>query len=140
LAGVKRHMGQIFIHEEPHDIFVVRYVGDISGADVAEMHEDLGRRMAGKSHGFMLGDIHDLGHVSADGRRAGAELLRALPLRGSAVIGANVHWRAIATLIFKAVKVLNKSFDNPVRFFDTKAQALEWLAERRLEIAPPSTS
>jgi hypothetical protein len=130
-------MGQILVHEEPHDIFVARYVGDISGADIVRLTEELRRRMVGKPHAFLLGDFHRMGRTTTDARSAGAEMLRALHLRGSAMIGASFHIRAIATLVFKAVELLNKPLDHPMRFFDTEAEGMAWLVERSRELAPP---
>jgi hypothetical protein len=131
-------MGQVLVHEEPHDIFVARYVGDVSGADVVRLTEELQRRMAGKPHAFLLSDFHHLGRVSADARSAGVDMLRDLHLRGTAIIGASVHIRVISKLVFKATELLNKSVERPMRFFDTEAEALAWLTERSRELAPPS--
>jgi hypothetical protein len=121
--------------EEP-DIIYMKFSGTVSTDDALEL---LRRQMAmgeGKKVLFFLIDAENLETISPDGRRAVAETLKELPLRGMAVVQAPLKARVVTKLVITAINLFRRDANlNPIAFFDTEAEAQKWIAERREKFA-----
>lgn len=121
--------------EEP-DIIYMRFGGK---ATTEESHELLQRQIAmgkGRDILFFIIDAENLETIEPDGRRAVAETLKELPLRGMAVIQAPIKARVVAKLVITAINLFRRDSNlNPVAFFDTEDEAQEWIASRRTMFA-----
>jgi hypothetical protein len=121
--------------EEP-DIIYMKFSGVVSTEDALEL---LRRQMAmgeGKNVLFFLIDAENLETISPDGRRAVAETLKELPLRGMAVVQAPLKARVVTKLVITAINLFRRDANlNPIAFFDTEAEAQKWIAERREKFA-----
>jgi len=117
--------------EEP-DIIYMKFSGVVSTDDALEL---LRRQMAmgeGKELLFFLIDAEDLETISPEGRRAVAETLKVLPLRGMAVVQAPLKARVVTKLVITAINLFRKDAkSNPVEFFNSEEEAREWIAQRR---------
>jgi len=128
----------IFHAWEPPDTIVARYVGDLHVGHVRTAQLHVKALQQGLPHFLMLLEVSQLKSVSSDARRAMSENGEtAKSLRGTAIVGASFRFRALGSLIARAVALLNRDIDNPLRFFATTDEAHAWLAERRLELAAP---
>lgn len=122
----------IFQRWEPPDTMFARYVGDLHADDVRAGQAEVKARQQGLPYFLILIDVSLLNSVSTEARRAMAENGEtAKSLRATAIVGASFHFRAIGTMVARAVALLNRHNDNPIRFFSTEADARTWLAERR---------
>jgi len=121
--------------EEP-DIIYMNFSGVVSTDDALEL---LRRQMAmgeGKEILFFLIDAEDLETISPEGRRAVAETLKELPLRGMAVVQAPLKARVVTKLVITAINLFRRDANlNPIAFFDNEAEAQKWIAERREKFA-----
>jgi len=122
----------IFQRWEPPDTMVARYVGHLQVGDIRKAHAEVKASQQGCRYFLMLIDVSELGSVSGEARRAMAENGEtAKSLRGTAIVGASFHFRALGTMVARAVSLLNRIQDSPTRFFTTETEAAAWLAERR---------
>jgi hypothetical protein len=121
--------------EEP-DIIYMKFSGVVSTDDALEL---LRRQMAmgqDKKMLFFLIDAENLETISPDGRRAVAETLKELPLRGMAVVQAPLKARVVTKLVITAINLFRRDANlNPIAFFDNEAEAQKWIAERREKFA-----
>ena len=121
--------------EEP-DIIYMKFSGVVSTDDALEL---LRRQMAmgqDKKILFFLIDAENLETISPDGRRAVAETLKELPLRGMAVVQAPLKARVVTKLVITAINLFRRDANlNPIAFFDNEAEAQKWIAERREKFA-----
>lgn len=117
--------------EEP-DIIYMKFVGASTTEDSLEL---LRRQIAmaqGKSLLFFLIDAEELDNIAPEGRRAVAETLKEIPLRGMAVIKAPLKAKVVTKLVITAINLFRRDSNlNPVSFFDTEDEAMEWIANRR---------
>jgi len=120
--------------EEP-DLVIGHYVGHVDADDARRILEAQRVFCEGKSHVFLLADVHRMVNISAEARRASAEPTKSTALiHGIAVVGASFHFRVVGSMLFRAAKVLRRSQDFPVRFFDTHNEARAFFNERRHEL------
>lgn len=117
--------------EEP-DIIYMKFGGTVTTADAM----DLLRRQVAMSQGrnllFFMIDAEDLENIAPEGRRAVAETLKEIPLRGMAVVKAPLKAKVVTKLVITAINLFRRDSNlNPVSFFDTENEALEWIDSRR---------
>jgi len=117
--------------EEP-DIIYMKF----GGAATTEDSLELLRRQIGMAQGkkllFFLIDAEDLENIAPEGRRAVAETLKEIPLRGMAVIKAPLKAKVVTKLVITAINLFRRDSNlNPVAFFDTEEEGLAWIATRR---------
>lgn len=117
--------------EEP-DIIYMKFGGVVT---TAHAHELLRRQVAmGKDKDvlFFIIDAENLETIEPDGRRAVAETMKTIPLRGMAVIKAPIKARVVTRLVITAINLFRRDANlNPVAFFDTEEEAQKWIAARR---------
>lgn len=133
-------VGSSFMRFEPPDTCFVKYVGDLAGEDVNTMNDALERVASEHPTFFLLVDLSRTGAVSESARRYGVKGMRAMNPCGTAVFGADLHRRVVATLITKAASLIDARIKGPVRFFGGEAEARAWLAHLRDTAAPPRSS
>lgn len=121
----------ITFFEEP-DIIYMRFGGAATTEDALEL---LRRQMAmseGRSMLFFLIDAEDLENIAPEGRKAVAETLKEIPLRGMAVIKAPLKAKVVTKLVITAINLFRKDSNlNPIAFFDTEEEGRAWIASRR---------
>jgi hypothetical protein len=122
--------------EEP-DIIYMRFGGAVTTEDALEL---LRRQMAmseGRKILFFLIDAEPLENIAPEGRRAVAETLKEIPLRGMAVIKAPLKAKVVTKLVITAINLFRRDSNlNPVAFFDTEEEGRAWIASRRQMFSP----
>lgn len=118
--------------EEP-DLICLRVVGDFSREETLAMFEIIEPFARGKPYLLWLTDLRRAKTVDSAQRRLFVQRARALPVRGSAFIGAPRHVRYIATVILNAIRLLGGP-DTPNAHFQDEPAARAWLAERRRQL------
>lgn len=117
--------------EDP-DIIYMKFGGTVTTEDAQEL---LRRQIAmaqGKKLLFFLIDAEDLENIAPEGRRAVAETLKEIPLRGMAVIKAPLKAKVVTKLVITAINLFRRDSNlNPVAFFDTEEEGRAWIAMRR---------
>jgi hypothetical protein len=117
--------------EEP-DIIYMKFG---AGATTEDSLELLRRQLImaqGKKLLFFLIDAEDLDNIAPEGRRAVAETLKEIPLRGMAVIKAPLKAKVVTKLVITAINLFRRDSNlNPIAFFDTEEEGRTWIAARR---------
>ncbi|MFL6196603.1 MAG: hypothetical protein ACJ75H_20645 [Thermoanaerobaculia bacterium] len=114
------------------DIIYLRFGGAATTEDSLELLRRQVAMAKGKSLLFFLIDAERLENIAPEGRRAVAETLKELPLRGMAVVRAPLKAKVVAKLVITAINLFRKDANlNPVSFFDSEADGLAWIAQRR---------
>ena len=117
--------------EEP-DIIYMKFSGAATTEDSLELLRRQVAMSQGKSLLFFLIDAEELENIAPEGRRAVAETLKEIPLRGMAVIKAPLKAKVVTKLVITAINLFRRDSNlNPVSFFDTENEALEWIESRR---------
>ena len=121
--------------EEP-DIIYMKFGGKATTADSHELlrrQVEMGRN---KEMLFFIIDAENLETIEPDGRRAVAETLKEMPIRGMAVVHAPIKAKVVAKLVITAINLFRRDPNlNPVAFFDTEDEAQQWIASRRTMFA-----
>jgi hypothetical protein len=109
------------------DLFILRFVGDLTAAEVLELGEFY-RLSKGKLYVFV--DARQLGAVSAD-----TKSMKKMPTpAAAAVCGAGMQARLALSILAKVQMVLSlgtKTVD--YAFFESEAEARAWLEKIRAE-------
>jgi hypothetical protein len=121
--------------EEPDIIFM-----SFGGSSTTEDSLELLRRQVEMSKGrnvlFFLIDAEKLDNIAPEGRRAVAETLKEIPLRGMAVIKAPLKAKVVTKLVITAINLFRRDSNlNPIAFFDTEDEARQWIVSRRVMFA-----
>jgi hypothetical protein len=130
LVSEQPQSGSSIRWEEP-DTCVTRFVGDVTEDELRRLLVEWNRMIAGRRYSFQLIDLSRFGGLSSEARKVARELKQEPHTRGTAIFGASWQARAITAIFTRAVNLIQGNTDNPLRFFDTEAQARAWLAERR---------
>ncbi|MFL6236367.1 MAG: hypothetical protein ACJ76N_24760 [Thermoanaerobaculia bacterium] len=118
--------------EEP-DIIFMRFGGAASTEDSLELLRRQVAMSEGRSLLFFLIDAEELENIAPEGRRAVAETLKEIPLRGMAVIKAPLKAKVVTKLVITAINLFRKDSKlNPIAFFDTEEEGRAWIASRRI--------
>jgi hypothetical protein len=128
--------GKHVTYFEPPDIVFMSFGGNASTEDAYELLRRQMEMAAGKEIVFFIIDAEKLDSIAPEGRRAVAETLKEIPLRGMAVIKAPLKAKVVTKLIITAINLFRREpKQNPVAFFDTEDEAREWIATRRVACA-----
>ena len=118
---------------EPPGIAVVRFVGDVSEADVSRLLDVFEAFAVASGNAYLLIDVADVGHVSPEARRAAAT--RQLPpsYAGLVVFGGTFQQQLVAKLAtmagwFLRGRALGKPMPMCVK---DEHLARAWVAEQR---------
>lgn len=125
---------QITFFEEPDTIVL-----ELQGAVTLEEGEEINRRHTefgmGRENVYFLLHLKQLESIHPTVRKQAAELLSNLNLRGMVGYECPTKTRVFAKLIFTAMSLFSRQARPPLEFFDTEAQAREWIEKRRQELA-----
>src|SRR5215210_842293 len=117
--------------EEP-DIIYMKFGAGATTEDSLELLRRQLLMAQGKKLLFFLIDAEELDNIAPEGRRAVAETLKEIPLRGMAVIKAPLKAKVVTKLVITAINLFRRDSNlNPVSFFDTEDEAREWIDTRR---------
>jgi hypothetical protein len=118
--------------EEP-DIIYMRFGGSATTEDSLELLRRQIDMAKGKNLLFFLIDAERLDNIAPEGRKAVAETLKEIPLRGMAVIKAPLKAKVVTKLVITAINLFRRDANlNPIAFFDTEEEGRQWIASRRL--------
>jgi hypothetical protein len=119
--------------EDP-DILYMKLVGDVSDEEVKEInkaHLAYGEKFKNL---FYLIDLSELDNLAPQVRKQASEVVRVLPLRGTAIYGAPLRARVLAKLMLTASNLFRPGKNvNPVEFWDNEAEARAWIEKRRTQ-------
>jgi len=114
------------------DIIYMRFGGSATTEDSLELLRRQIEMADGKEILFFLIDAERLDNIAPEGRRAVAETLKEIPLRGMAVIKAPFKAKVVTKLVITAINLFRRDPNlNPIAFFDTEEEGREWIASRR---------
>jgi hypothetical protein len=124
------------VTREGKDLCRWTLVGEITEAELRRVFADQTTLMADCDVILQILDLRRVGTVAADARKVAVEVADVRVL-GSALFGASLHIRMLAKLVTTAIALFRKAkvTDTPVLFFETEREALDWLEQRRAEIA-----
>lgn len=118
---------------EPPDIFLVRFLGDVSEADVHSLLDHFEKFATGPGPAYLLLDVSQVGSVTPEARRAAA--IRQLPpaYAGIAIFGGTFQQQLIAKLVatagwFLRGRALGKPMPAVVK---DEHSARAWIEEQR---------
>ncbi len=135
-------MEQSYATIEDPDIVVWHLVGNVSAADVARIYEVQVECCRRKSPIFVVTDLRRMNNMSLDARRAATQRQfvdgQPMRVRGIAVIGGSFALRVLSNMVNRAVALLYRNPENPLRFFETDEEARAWFDSLRAE--PTSTT
>jgi hypothetical protein len=117
--------------EEP-DILYMKLVGDVSNEEVKGINQaHLGYGENAKEL-FYLIDLSELENLAPQVRKEASQVVKMLPLRGTAIYGAPLKAKVLAKLMLTAANMFRGGKNpNPVEFCDTEAEARAWIEKRR---------
>lgn len=128
--------GKHITYFEPPDIIYMKFAGTTTTEDALELLRRQMDMSKGKSMLFFLIDAEELDNIAPDGRRAVAETLKEIPLRGMAVVKAPLKAKVVTKLVITAINLFRRDPNlNPIAFFDSEEEAHEWIASRREQFA-----
>ena len=113
------------------DFYFITFHGDVT-VENAHVFNAINRRYFDEFGYLMcLGDAHKVGTMAPAARRLTAELSRELNCPGAtAIFGANLIARTLATLVLKAIAI-GHGRSAEMSFFKTEAESRRWLDEQR---------
>jgi hypothetical protein len=121
--------------EEP-DIIFMSFGGSSTTEDSIELLRRQMEMSKGKNILFFLIDAEKLDNIAPEGRRAVAETLKEIPLRGMAVIKAPLKAKVVTKLVITAINLFRRDSNlNPIAFFDSEDEGRQWIASRRAMFA-----
>ena len=125
--------GKHVTYFEQPDIIYMRFGGSATTEDSLELLRRQIDMAKGKSLLFFLIDAEKLDNIAPEGRKAVAETLKEIPLRGMAVIKAPLKAKVVTKLVITAINLFRRDANlNPIAFFDTEEEGRQWIASRRL--------
>lgn len=92
------------------------------------VHEYLAQVMAETGRCYLLADMSQMNGIPTDTRRYVGEWHKHHTVSGVAVYGASFATRAIATLMFQAVRIVGVQRQIEMEFFRDEAEARRWIA------------
>lgn len=116
-------------------------MGRITIDDVQRLFADQAAFCKGKSAIYVVIDMVQMKEVDSDARRAAVRGPhvdgKPMPVKAVAIVGGSFHLRLLGTMINKASAVLNHVPQNPIEFFDTFDEALQWIEKLKGAKASP---
>lgn len=136
---IQIHQHQIGRHttkfEEP-DLLFMKLVGDVSNEEVREINQAHLTYGQNVPYLFYLIDLSELDNLAPQVRKEASEVVKVLPLRGTAIYGAPLKAKVLAKLMLTAANMFRGGKNpNPVEFYDTEEQARAWIEKRRAQPA-----
>ena len=127
--------GQCSVCFEPPDTIVVVTAGRMDAETIDHVMKALVALAHGKPYVLHLMDISRLEGLSTESRTATEQSNVIEASRGMAIFGGSITMRIIVSSVLRLYRILHRRFSlDPVRSFDTEAQARDWLVKRRGEL------
>ena len=123
---------------EPPDIFVTHWRGEITAGDMLAMYDELEKFASLQPHVYSLTIAMDVTALGAEARKLTATDPRTQYFVAMAVVGASFHLRVLTTMLMKATAVISRHRVTPMIFCDTEDEGRAWLAVKRQEFAVSS--
>ena len=137
---IERHIDRHSIRFEPPETLHFVLMGDVSAQDAEAMAVFAREHIGGRPFILAFLDVGDLRAIPAETRKVAARLSAEFPYRGIAFYHASFRARVVTTLLGGALRLFSPHLDNPLRYFDTEAEARLWLAERARELSEPAVA
>ena len=119
---------------EAPDVLYMKLVGDVSDEEVKEINKTHLAYAEKYKDLFYLIDLSELDNLAPQVRKQASEVVRVLPLRGTAIYGAPLKARVLAKLMLTASNLFRPGKNvNPVEFWDNEAEARAWIEKRRAQ-------
>jgi hypothetical protein len=117
--------------EEP-DVIYMKFGGTATTDDSLELLRRQIEMSQGRPLVFFLIDAENLDNIAPEGRRAVAETLKEIPLRGMAVVNAPLKAKVVTKLVITAINLFRRDRNlNPVAFFESEEEGRAWIDSRR---------
>ncbi len=126
----ERQVGRHSIGFEPPALLRFVIHGDVLPEDGEAFTEFAREHTSGRPFVLLMADLSQLGGIPVHTRKNARRQAEGIPYRGMAFHGASLSARVFAKLVLGAMRLISGETDNPVRFFDTEAEARAWLTER----------
>jgi hypothetical protein len=119
--------------EDP-DILFMKLVGEVTNEEVKVINQAHLDMAQGFQQLFYLIDLSELDNLAPQVRKEASEVVKMLPLRGTAIYGAPLKAKVLAKLMLTAASMFRggKNF-NPVEFHDNEVEARAWISKRRAQ-------
>jgi len=130
-AGDERHFGEHSAWVEEPDVFVMRLVGRLEGADLQAILDWYAVWQEGRGKCCVLVDVTRLKTLSPAAREVSNVRRRnggAMP--ATAVFGASYTIRVVADMVMRARRILGNASGAATPLFATEAEARAYLASR----------
>lgn len=131
---IERRLRGHTLRFHPEGLFHFIMDGDVAADDARAITAFVEEHTAERTYVLLLADLSAVGAISHEARSIGVRGEKRIPFRGIAAYGASIEKRILATLILRALALLHRLEDNPVRFFATEAEACAWIAQRLGEL------
>jgi hypothetical protein len=127
-------IGMSRVRFEPPDTVLEVLVGDLSGPEMARILDASAPWVETGQDIYFLVDLSKVGAFSADAREAVRKRRKQPNIRGAVMFGASFHMRVVATIVHRALMLLDKATYG-VHFADTEEQARARIEALRRERA-----
>ncbi|AUX41733.1 uncharacterized protein SOCE26_031560 [Sorangium cellulosum] len=118
---------------EPPDVLVLIIVGDVLIEDARVIMDALVAFGQGRPLTFALVDLSRMGTMSLEARKHVAHTQFATRHGGTAVFGAGLVQRMLASLVVRAYNLIHPNgYD--IAFFDSEAAARAWIDQQRRKL------
>ncbi|MCK6587261.1 MAG: hypothetical protein HUU21_37085 [Polyangiaceae bacterium] len=122
-------VGNHTLIDEGHILFF-RYVGDVTGDEVAELIAMATRTVTGRPPVYALADLRRLGSISGEARKNWTNWFRSHGFVAAACFGATFTTRTAAKMIVAAARAFS-GFEPQFVFFGTEGEARAWIEKHR---------
>lgn len=121
---------------EPPDIFVTHWRGEVRPEHMTAMFDEVEKIASTIPVLFALNIVRDVKALNSETRKAASHDSRGKHMCAMAIVGASFHIRVISTMLLKASALIGTAAKMPVAFFNTEDEGRNWLAIKRIELAP----
>jgi hypothetical protein len=125
----EHQVGNHWFIDEGH-VLVFRYVGDVSGDDVAELIRLTTGVVGTRPPVYALADLGRLGSISGEARKNWTNWFRSHGFIAAACFGASFSTRTAATMIMAAARAFS-GFKPQFVFFGSEDEARAWIERHR---------
>jgi hypothetical protein len=125
----EHQVGNHTLIDEGH-VLVFRYVGDVTGADVAELIAISTRIVGSRPPVYAIADLRRVGSVSGEARKNWTSWFRSYGFVAAACFGASFTTRTVATMIVAAVRAFS-GLEPQVIFLSSEDDARAWIEKHR---------
>jgi hypothetical protein len=125
----EHQVGNHTLIDEGH-VLVFRYVGDVTGADVAELITITTRVVGSRPPVYAIADLRRVGSVSGEARKNWSNWFRSYGFVAVASFGASFTARTVATMIAAATRAFS-GLKPQIIFLSSEDEARAWIEKHR---------